>query len=64
VAVQTVLVAFRTGMVVTGVGGRIDMSGTNQSWSTMIPGLTGEAALPYLDAFSTEMVWLSDLNYS
>lgn len=55
-AVQTVLVAFRTGMVVTDVRGRIDMGGTDRSWSIMIPGLSGDAAAPYLEELSTELV--------
>lgn len=55
-AVKTVLVAFRTGMVVTDVRGRIDMDETDRSWSIMIPGLTGDAASPYLEEFSRDLV--------
>ena len=55
-AVQTVLVAFRTGIVVTDVRDCIDLGEISRSWSVMIPGLTGEAALPYLEKFSAELV--------
>ena len=61
VAVQTVLVAFRTGIVVTDVRGRIDMGEPDRSWSIMIPGLAGDAASPYLEEFSTELVCLSKM---
>ncbi|KAF4537425.1 putative polyketide synthase [Lasiodiplodia theobromae] len=61
VAVQTVVLAFRTGLVVADVRDRIDMGQPDRSWSIMIPGLSGTAAAPYLDEFSRDM-GLSSLN--
>ncbi|KAB2579259.1 Non-reducing polyketide synthase pks27 [Lasiodiplodia theobromae] len=61
VAVQTVVLAFRTGLVVADVRDRIDMGQPDRSWSIMIPGLSGTAAAPYLDEFSRNM-GLSSLN--
>ena len=55
-AVKAVLVAFRTGMVVSDVRGRMDMDETDQSLSIMIPGLTGNVAPPYLKEVSHELV--------
>ena len=55
-AVKAVLVAGRTGMVVSDVRGRIDIDETDRSWSIMTPGLTGDAASPYLKELSHELV--------
>ncbi|KAL4781318.1 beta-ketoacyl synthase [Aspergillus varians] len=54
-AAHTVLVAFRTGICVSDVRGRVDPWNENQSsWSVLIAGLQGDAARPLLAKFNED----------
>jgi hypothetical protein len=63
-AVETVKIAFRTGVCVTEVRCRVELGqDSTSSWSAMVPGLTGEAAVLSLEKFGEEKVrypkWLA-----
>ncbi|KAF2703807.1 putative polyketide synthase [Pleomassaria siparia CBS 279.74] len=53
-AVETVIIAFRTGLVVSQVRDGIAMNQPDLSWSMMVPGLAGDAAQPFIDQFVRE----------